>query len=440
MARRNNRKIFLRGTISRKPETAPRLVIEGGVPLQGTLRIKGAKNAALPVLAGCLLASGEITLNEIPRLEDVQTMTRLLKLMGAEIQTDFSRNRLFLSTERLHTITAPPGPVRCMRASFLIVGPLLARLGRICISRPGGCAIGTRPIDLHLKGLQALGAEFSLEGGLICLEVRGHLRGEQIYLDYPSVGATENIMMAACLAEGTTLLENAAAEPEVVDLANFLNSMGAHITGAGTSVIRIQGVNSLQGGRHTIIPDRIEAGTFMTAAALTGGDVLLENTLFQHVKPLTAKLREAGVLVEELDYGKIRVKSLDRPHAFDIKTLPYPGFPTDLQPQVMALLATAQGVSIISETVFEKRFRHAVELCRMGADIRLEGQTAIVKGKEFLNGASVRAADLRGAAALILAALGARGISRVYGLHHLDRGYADFESRLRSLGARIYRF
>ena len=421
-----------------KARPLPKFVVEGGVPLAGVVRIKGAKNAALPILAATLLSSEEIALKEVPPLEDIRTMSHLLRQLGVEVHADAKKDGYYIRADRLQSFTAPPGPVRCMRASFLVAGPLLARLGRVRISRPGGCAIGTRPIDLHLKGLQALGAEFSLDEGYLTLEAR-RLQGEQIYLDFPSVGATENIMMAACLAEGTTLLENAAAEPEVVDLANFLNSLGAKVFGAGTPLIRIEGVNTLKGGSHAVIPDRIEAGTFMLAAAITGGSVVLKNILAEHLKPLTAKLKEAGVQVKELQGEEILVKAQQRPLAVDIKTLPYPGFPTDIQPQAMAFLSIAQGASMVSETVFEKRFRHAEELSRMGADIKIQGRTAVIKGQEYLRGAVVKAPDLRAAAALTLAGLAARGTSRVFGLQHLDRGYAAFEERLQQLGARIWR-
>lgn len=418
---------------------AAKIIIEGGVPLQGTIRIKGAKNAALPILAATLLTDKEVALKEVPPLEDIKIMSLLLRQLGVEIHCDEQNNeRYFVYAHRLHSFTAPPGPVRCMRASFLVAGPLLARLGRVRISRPGGCAIGTRPIDLHLKGLTAMGADFSLEDGFIMLEAR-RLRGEQIYLDYPSVGATENIMMAACLAEGTTVIENAAAEPEVVDLANFLNSLGARVFGAGTSVIRVEGVNALAGSSYTVIPDRIEAGTFMLAAAITGGSVLLQNVLPQHLKSLMAKLKETGMRVEMPEGDKVLVEAPQRPQAVDIQTLPYPGFPTDLQPQTMAFLSIAQGASVITETVFEKRFRHVEELCRMGADIYVDGRIAVIKGREYLRGAVVKAPDLRAAAALVLAGLAARGTTKLYGLQHLDRGYASLEKRLRSLGARIWR-
>jgi UDP-N-acetylglucosamine 1-carboxyvinyltransferase len=335
-------------------------------------------------------------------------------------------------------LTAPYEYVNRMRASFLIAGPLLARFGRVKLSLPGGCAIGNRPIDLHVKGLTALGARFVVDNGYIEATART-LTGAKIYLDYPSVGATENIIMAASLAAGTTTIENAAAEPEIVDLANFLNAMGSRISGAGTPVIRIEGVPSLKGITHTVIPDRIEAGTFMLAAAITRGDVVLENVVPEHLKALIAKLGEAGVRVEELGADTLRVSMDMRPRPVDVKTLPYPGFPTDLQPQFMALLTLAGGVSVISESVFENRFMHVEELRRMGANLRIEGRNAFVKGNNRLYGALVRATDLRAGAALILAGLAAEGVTVVDNIYHIDRGYASFEERLARLGARISR-
>jgi UDP-N-acetylglucosamine 1-carboxyvinyltransferase len=403
----------------------------------GRVRIKGAKNACLPIMAASLLTSESVILEDVPDLDDVGTMSILLKSLGVEIFRDRSKERVFINAGRLKTSTAPYGPVRRMRASFLVLGPLLSRLGRARISLPGGCAIGTRPIDLHLKGLRAMGTQFTMDDGYIEAETSS-LEGAAIYLDYPSVGATENILMAAVLARGTTVIENAAAEPEVVDLANFLNSLGAKIKGAGTPLIRIEGVSSLTGGRYRVIPDRIEAGTFMVAAAISGGDVIIENVIPHHLTAVTAKLQEAGILVEETAKGFLRVCSRGRPRAVDIKTLPYPGFPTDLQPQFMALLTLARGTSVIAETVFEKRFMHVEEMARMGARIRIEDHTAIITGRQLLQGAKVLAEDLRGGAALVLAALAARGYSEIRGVHHIRRGYSRLVGRLRSLGGRIF--
>ncbi|MGI6096722.1 MAG: UDP-N-acetylglucosamine 1-carboxyvinyltransferase [Dethiobacteria bacterium] len=415
-----------------------RIIIEGGIPLKGRVRIQGSKNASLPIMAACLLTQEAVELEGVPDLEDVRTMSHLLKHLGVKLQHIRQKERIKISKWSLQNYTAPHDYVHRMRASFLVTGPLLARFGRVKISLPGGCAIGNRPIDLHLKGLTALGAEFSMENGYIEAEAK-KLQGTKIYLDYPSVGATENIMMAATLAEGTTVLENAAAEPEIVDLANFLNALGARVSGAGTSLIRIEGVSSLHGTHHTIIPDRIEAGTFMIAAAISKGEIILENVLVEHLKSVIAKLQEAGVYVEEIFDGVLHVAMEDKPRPLDIKTLPYPGFPTDLQPQFMALLTLANGTSVITETVFENRFMHVEELCRMGAQIRIDGRNAIIKGVESLRGAPVYATDLRAGAALVLAATAAQGVTEIRVAHHIDRGYANFDQRLLKLGARLRR-
>lgn len=414
-----------------------RILVEGGVPLMGKVKIKGAKNACLPIMAASLLTAENVVLEDVPDLDDVRTMSRLLESLGVEIFRDREKERVFINAGALKTSTAPYGPVRRMRASFLVTSPLLARLGSARISLPGGCAIGTRPIDLHLKGLEAMGAQFTMDDGYIEATTNG-LEGATIYLDYPSVGATENILMAAVLARGTTVVENAAAEPEVVDLANFLNTLGARIKGAGTPLIRVEGVTSLRGGRYRVIPDRIEAGTFMVAAAISGGDVVIENVISRHLSAVTAKLQEMGILVEKTKKNSLRVRSRGRPRAVDIKTLPYPGFPTDLQPQFMALLTLARGTSVITETVFEKRYMHVEELARMGARIRIEERSAIITGRQLLQGAVVQATDLRGGAALVLAALAARGFSEIRGVHHIRRGYSRFVGRLRSLGGRLF--
>ena len=388
------------------------------------------------MMAASLLTPESVVLEDVPDLEDVRTMSRLLKALGVEIFRDRKNERIVLNSRRLISSTAPFGPVRRMRASFLVMGPLLAREGHSRVSFPGGCAIGMRPIDLHLKGLEVMGAQFTMDEGYIEAETPC-LQGATVYLDYPSVGATENILMAAVLL-GTTVIENAAAEPEVVDLANFLNSLGARIIGAGTPLIRVEGVTSLKGGSYRVIPDRIEAGTFMIAAAISGGDIILENVISEHLTAVIAKLQETGALVEEPRKGLLRVRSRGRPAPVDIKTLPYPGFPTDLQPQFMALLSLALGTSVISETVFEKRFMHVAEIARMGAKIRIEERTAIVTGQPLLQGAVVRAPDLRGGAALVLSALAARGISEIRGVEHIRRGYSRLVGRLRSLGGRVY--
>ncbi|PTQ54580.1 MAG: UDP-N-acetylglucosamine 1-carboxyvinyltransferase [Hydrogenibacillus schlegelii] len=410
------------------------LVIEGGVPLGGTVRVSGAKNAALPILAAALLASESSVIEEVPRLKDVETMVEVLEALGARVAWDGDQVRVDargpLSPE------APPALVGRMRASVLVMGPLLARLGEVRITLPGGCAIGSRPIDQHLKGLEALGAEVTVEHGFITARAKA-LVGTTIYLDLPSVGATENIMMASVLARGETVIENAAEEPEIVDLANFLNAMGARIRGAGTGTIRIEGVRELKGTRHTVIPDRIEAGTFMVALAATGGEGWIEGAITEHLVPVIAKLREMGVYVAEEEDG-LHVVGNRLLKPVDVKTLPYPGFPTDMQPQFMALLSTVAGTSVVTETIFENRFRHVEELRRMGANIRIEGRTAVIEGGA-LTGATVRATDLRAGAALVIAGLAAGGTTVVENVYHLDRGYERLEAKLQGLGARIRR-
>ncbi len=402
----------------------------------GRVRIKGAKNAVLPIMAASLLSAEKIVLKEVPDLEDVRTMSRLLRHLGMEVFYDHQAERLVLQARRINTCIAPYGPVSRMRASILVIGPLLARMGRARISLPGGCAIGLRPIDLHLKGLAAMGASFVMKNGFIEASAP-KLRGANICLDYPSVGATENLLMAAALAEGPTTIENAAAEPDVVDLAAFIDMLGAKVRGAGTPRISVQPVASPGGGKHSVIPDRIEAGTFMVAAAITGGDVLLENVISRHLSAVTAKLRECGIYVDETP-DSLRVVARGRSRAVELKTMPYPGFPTDLQPQFMALLSLARGTSVISETVFERRYLHVPSLQRMGARIHLEGRSAIVRGLPSLQGATVHAPDLRGGAALLLAALAARGVSEIHGIRHIRRGYSHLTNRLRALGARVF--
>lgn len=413
-----------------------KIVVEKSGPLHGTVRINGAKNSVLPILAASLLATEKCCLEDVPDLNDVDVICEVLASLGADVKR-VDRERVEVNAAALDNFEAPYELVRKMRASFLVMGPLLARMGKARISMPGGCAIGTRPIDLHLKGFKALGAEVTLGHGFVEAKTDG-LVGARIYLDFPSVGATENIMMAAVLASGQTIIENAAEEPEITDLANFLNKMGAQIMGAGTDTIRINGVKSLKGCTHTVIPDRIEAGTYMVAAAITGGNVLVDNVVADHLKPVIAKLKECDVQVIEEGNG-LRVIGNGRPKAVDIKTLPYPGFPTDMQAQFMALMSIAEGTSVIIETVFENRFMHVRELERMGANIKIEGRSAVVEGSERLLGAPVKATDLRAGAALILAGLVSEGRTEISNTSHIDRGYVDIEEKLRSLGARIYR-
>ena len=413
-----------------------KIVVEKSGPLKGTVRVSGAKNSVLPILAATLLATGKSVLEDVPALRDVDVICEVLSSLGADVKRN-SREKIEILSNKIDNFEAPYELMRKMRASFLVMGPLLARMGKARISMPGGCAIGTRPIDLHLKGFRALGAEITMGHGYV--EARAEkLVGNKIYLDFPSVGATENIMMAAALAEGETIIENVAEEPEITDLANFLNKMGAKIKGAGTDTIRIQGVKRLTGTTHTVIPDRIEAGTYMVAAAMTGGNVLVENVVPDHLKPIIAKLREIDVEIYEEDNG-LRVIGPKVIKATDIKTLPYPGFPTDMQAQFMALLSIAKGSSVIIETVFENRFMHVSELKRMGANIRIEGRSAIIEGCKGLTGAQVKATDLRAGAALILAGLVSEGKTEITNIYHIDRGYVDIEKKLRALGAKIYR-
>lgn len=416
-----------------------KLIIHGGHELHGRVKISGAKNAVLPIIAATLLAQDKpCVLDEVPYLNDVCTIAEVLRQLGAKVDFNRQQHTLFVDSTVLKTVDAPYDLVRKMRASFVIMGPLLARYGKAKISMPGGCAIGTRPIDLHLKGFEALGAEIEIGHGFISATAPNGLKGTSIYLDFPSVGATENIIMAACMAEGQTILENAAQEPEIIDLANFLNIMGAKIRGAGTNVIKITGVPKLIGHNYTIIPDRIEAGTYMVAVAMTGGDIYIENAISEHLKPVIAKLNEAGVKIEE-DIDGIRVSCNKRPKAIDIKTLPYPGFPTDMQAQFMAMLTIADGTGLVTETVFENRFMHVDELKRMGACIKVDGRTSIVEGVPSLNGCQVKATDLRAGVAMVLAGLVANGETEVSYIHHIDRGYDNLVEKLCGLGADICR-
>ncbi|MGG2063436.1 UDP-N-acetylglucosamine 1-carboxyvinyltransferase [Bacillus sp. S14(2024)] len=414
-----------------------KIIVRGGKRLNGTVRVEGAKNAVLPIIAAALLASdGKNVLSEVPELSDVYTINEVLRHLNAEVS--FANNEVTIDASKELNIEAPFEYVRKMRASVLVMGPLLARNGRARIALPGGCAIGSRPIDQHLKGFEAMGAKVKVGNGFVEAYVDGRLTGAKIYLDFPSVGATENIMSAAVLAEGTTVLENAAKEPEIVDLANFLNAMGAKVRGAGTGTIRIEGVDKLYGANHSIIPDRVEAGTFMVAAAITGGNVLIENAVPEHLRSITAKMEEMGVTIIEENEG-VRVIGPDELKAADIKTMPHPGFPTDMQSQMMALLLKANGTSMITETVFENRFMHVEEFRRMNADIKIEGRSVIMNGPGNLQGAEVAATDLRAAAALILAGLVSEGHTRVTELKHLDRGYVNFHGKLAALGADIER-
>lgn len=414
-----------------------RLIVKGGNRLVGTVKTSGAKNAVLPIIAASILGVSPSRLDEIPALEDVRTICAVLECLGIKVDAS-EPHTLKIDSREITSCEAPYELVRSMRASFLVMGPLLARKGYARISQPGGCAIGTRPIDLHLKGFEALGVKIEQGHGYIEASAPEGMTGANIYLDFPSVGATENIMMAAAMANGTTVLENPAEEPEIVDLANYLNQMGARVRGAGTNVITIEGVSELHGVQHSVIPDRIEAGTYMIAAAMTGGDVIIENVLPEHQKPLIAKLREAGALVEE-DIDRIHVVGSGKLKAIDIKTLPYPGFPTDMQAQMMAMLSVAEGRSKITETVFENRFMHVVELNRMGANITTEGRSAVITGPAHLTGCTVRATDLRAGAAMILAGLVAEGATEICDIYHIDRGYEEIAAKLTRLGADIKR-
>lgn len=414
-----------------------KLVVKGGKRLQGVVKTSGAKNAVLPIIAASVLGTTPSHLDEVPMLEDVQTISKVLGCLGVRVENP-EPNVLDIDSSKITSCEAPYELVSTMRASFLVMGPLLAREGKARISMPGGCAIGARPIDIHLKGFEALGAKIDQDHGYIEASAPEGLKGTTIYFDFPSVGATENLMMAASLAEGTTIIENAAQEPEIVDLANYLNKMGSKVRGAGTNVIRIEGVKELHGADYTIIPDRIEAGTYMVAAAMTGGDVIIENVLPEHQKPLIAKLREAGAQVFE-DIDSVRVIGKDKLNAVSVKTLPYPGFPTDMQAQLMAMMVISEGRSQVVETVFENRFMHVRELTRMGAHITTEGRGATIEGPCRLTGCNVSCTDLRGGAAMILAGLVADGVTYIDKLHHLDRGYENLVDKLKALGADIER-
>lgn len=413
-------------------------IIGEGVPLKGRVKVGGAKNSVLPIIAASLLGESKSIIEEVPDLYDVRIMCDLVKSLGAEVETLPDGSSISFRIGDITNSTAPYELVSKLRASFLIMGPLLAKNGFVRVALPGGCAIGSRPVDLHLKGFTALGAEITQGHGYIEARRAKRLTGNKIYLDFPSVGATENILMAAVLAEGQTSIENAAIEPEIVDLASYLNEMGACIKGAGTDTIRIMGVERLQGCTHTVIPDRIEAGTFMVAAAITNGNVEIDNVVPDHLKPIIAKLKETGLEISE-ELTSIKIKSTGILKPVDVKTLPYPGFPTDMQAQMTSLLSRTQGTSIVTETIFENRFMHVSELKRMGANIKIDGRTAVIEGKSNLTGAAVKATDLRAGAALVLAGLAAEGATEITEIQHIDRGYCKFEEKLRTLGAKIQR-
>lgn len=417
-----------------------KIVIEGGHRIHGTVRIGGAKNAVLPILAASVLASSGVSvIDEVPSLLDGQHMADTIESLGADVRR--KPGRMIINATNLREIEPPHELVRQMRASFVVAGPLLSRMGEAIIAMPGGCNIGPRPVDLHIKGLEAMGATAHIENGCVHFRApKGGLHGARIYLDIPSVGATQNIMTAACLANGLTIIENAAKEPENVDLANYLNAMGAHVRGAGTDTIRIEGVREMHGANHNVIPDRIEAGTFLIAGAVAGNGVYVENALSQHLSSLLAKLEEAGAeVVDDVRGIHIWPVQSGRLRSLDLKTQYHPAYPTDLQAQMLAALCIAQGTSTITETVFENRFQHVAELRRMGAEIHIEGRTAIVEGISQLSGAEVTSTDLRAGAALVIAGLIADGTTTVGGLQHIDRGYDNLVGKFQALGAKIHR-
>lgn len=414
-----------------------KIVISGGIPLHGEVEVSGAKNSALPILASTILGGGQCVIRNVPRVVDVVTMGKLLGILGADVHHE--GNRAVINADVIRSTQAPYELVKTMRASVLALGPLVARWGEAVVSLPGGCAIGSRPVNLHLAGLAKLGAEVSIEHGYIRAKAK-RLKGAPIYCDVPTVTGTENLMMAASLAQGTTVIENAAKEPEISDLADFLNKRGARIAGAGTDVITIEGVRELRGGDHEVIPDRIEAGTYVVAAAITKGAVSVARCRPDHLEPLVNKLREAGATITvEKERILIDASKRGRLKGVDVRTLPFPGFPTDMQAQMVALMSVAEGTSIITETVFESRFMHVEELRRMGADIRVEGNRVVVTGRDRLAGAPVMASDLRASAGLILAGLAAEGTTEVLRVYHLDRGYERLEEKLRGLGAAVER-
>jgi UDP-N-acetylglucosamine 1-carboxyvinyltransferase len=412
-----------------------KLIIHGGKKLKGEVEISGAKNAALPIMVASLLATGSSTIDRVPDLKDVITIGKLLTYFGAGFL--YKDGKAIINTEKIKILEAPYDLVRTMRASILVLGPLLARFGKAKVSLPGGCAIGARPINLHLMGLEKMGVDIKLESGYVIAKVK-KLKGSSIYLDIPTVTGTENLMMAASLAKGRTILENAAREPEVIDLANALVSMGAKVKGAGESIIEIEGVDELRPIQYSIIPDRIEAGTFMTIAGITAGEIIIKKYSPEHFDASMMKLKETGLSFEDVPKG-VRVLGPSRPRSADVKTMPYPGFPTDMQAQFMALMSIAEGTSIIKETIFENRFMHVAELRRMGADITVEGGTATIKGISRLKSAPLMATDLRASASLVVAALAAKGETTIHRIYHLDRGYEKMEEKLLEIGADVRR-
>ncbi len=415
-----------------------KLEIQGGIPLEGEIRISGAKNATLPILAGALLAEGPVSIGNVPHLQDVTTTIELLGRMGVSVTID-DRMRVEIDTSTIREFFAPYELVKTMRASILVLGPLLARFGTADVSLPGGCAIGSRPVNIHVAGMQAMGADINIENGYIRARSNGRLKGARLVLETVTVTGTENLMMAAVLADGETVIENAAREPEVVDLANFLIAMGARIRGVGTDTLVIEGVERLTGTHYEVLPDRIEAGTYLVAGAITGGHVRVKNARAEHLDAVLAKLREAGAEVTSGDsWIDVDMKGR-RPRSVDVRTAPYPAFPTDMQAQFAALNCVADGVGTIVETIFENRFMHMLEMRRMGAEIRLEGNTAIIKGVERLTAAPVMATDLRASASLVIAGLVAVGRTEVDRIYHIDRGYECIEEKLQQLGAQIKR-
>lgn len=405
-------------------------IIEPCEKLHGSIKINGSKNSALPIMAATLLTAEECEIYDVPPLLDVQNMKEILLSLNAKV---VDGDALKITCKKPKNAVLDYNLVSKLRASFLVLGPLLARTGRARVALPGGCQIGTRPVDLHLKGFASLGAKITQGNGFIEAKAR-RLKGAEIYLDFPSVGATENLIMAATLAEGETVIENAAIEPEIIDLASFLVKLGAEIYGAGTDTVKIMGKEELSGCKHKVIPDRIEAGTFMTAAAITRGKMVLQNVSPEHLKPITAKMRESGAFITEFA-DSIEIDASEKIKPSDIKTLPFPGFPTDLQAPFTALLSVSDGTSVVVETIFENRFMHVPELRRMGANIKVDGRTAIIEGKKALNGARVKATDLRAGASLVLAALVAKDATEVLDCEHIQRGYHDFHNRLTSMGA-----
>ena len=415
-----------------------KIVVKGINELKGEVNISSAKNSILPIIAATILCPERIVIDNTPLLEDVEVICKLLSELDCDVNILGITNKLIINTKNISGIDVNEELIRKMRASFLIMGPMLSRFGHCKLSMPGGCNIGSRPIDLHLKGFKLLGADIIMGHGYV--EVRAKkLKGNRIYLDFPSVGATENIMMAAVLAEGTTIIENAAEEPEIWDLAQFLNKMGADIEGAGLGKIEIHGVKTLKGVEYCPIYDRIEAGTFMIAAAITNSKIKINGVNEEHLRPVIEKLKEGGVVFSNYKNNSIEVDGTHEKYPLDIKTLPYPGFPTDMQAQMMSLLSVVNGVSVITETVFENRFMHVSELQRMGANIKIDGRTAIVEGVNKLTGCAVKATDLRAGAAMILSGLVADGITEISDIYHIDRGYVNIEEKFRKLGADIYR-